>query len=186
MVIFQAKALFVLTLLLWYWFLCAIGSACVLFLMRCMVHTSLVDKVSIHAEFNGVLLQNVKKSSVALCGWIDLSVCLLTLHSFVGNVHRDVTIQCKNVSSPRAGWSGVRVPTGAGNLSHRRVHWVPGGKAAVPWSWPPHLVPRSMRGSIPPLPNTPSWRGAQLKNSTGITLPTYTLYQIVLGCSDAL
>jgi hypothetical protein len=27
-----------------------------------------------------------------------------------------------------------------------------------------------MRGAIPPLPNTPSWRGAQLK-STGTTLP---------------
>jgi len=26
------------------------------------------------------------------------------------------------------------------------------------------------RGAIPPLPNTPSWRGAQLKESTG-TLP---------------
>jgi hypothetical protein len=29
-----------------------------------------------------------------------------------------------------------------------------------------------MRGAIPSLPNTPSWRGAQLKKkSTGITLP---------------
>jgi len=28
-----------------------------------------------------------------------------------------------------------------------------------------------MRGAIPPLPNTPSWRGAQLKKSTGTTLP---------------
>jgi len=27
-----------------------------------------------------------------------------------------------------------------------------------------------MRGAIPPLPNTPSWRGAQLKKSTGTTL----------------
>jgi hypothetical protein len=28
-----------------------------------------------------------------------------------------------------------------------------------------HLVPRSrMRGAIPPLPNTPPWRGAQLKH----------------------
>jgi hypothetical protein len=27
-----------------------------------------------------------------------------------------------------------------------------------------HLVPRSlMRGAMPPFPNTPSWRGAQLK-----------------------
>jgi hypothetical protein len=29
-----------------------------------------------------------------------------------------------------------------------------------------------MRGTIPPLPNTPSWRGVQLKKkSTGTTLP---------------
>jgi hypothetical protein len=27
-----------------------------------------------------------------------------------------------------------------------------------------------MRGAIPPFPNTPSWLGAQLKNSTGTTL----------------
>jgi hypothetical protein len=29
-----------------------------------------------------------------------------------------------------------------------------------------------MRGSILPLPNTPSWLGAQLKKSTGTTLPS--------------
>jgi hypothetical protein len=28
-----------------------------------------------------------------------------------------------------------------------------------------------MRGAIPSLPNTPSWRGAQLKKSTGTALP---------------
>jgi hypothetical protein len=28
-----------------------------------------------------------------------------------------------------------------------------------------------MRGAILPLPNTPSWRGAQFKKSTGTTLP---------------
>jgi hypothetical protein len=34
-----------------------------------------------------------------------------------------------------------------------------------------HLVPKSrMRGSIPPLPTTPSWRGAQLKNRDNLTL----------------
>jgi len=27
-----------------------------------------------------------------------------------------------------------------------------------------------MRGAIPPLPNTPSWRGAQLKKSRGTIL----------------
>jgi hypothetical protein len=34
-----------------------------------------------------------------------------------------------------------------------------------------HLVPRSrMRGAMPPLPNTPSWHGTHLKESTGTTL----------------
>jgi hypothetical protein len=28
-----------------------------------------------------------------------------------------------------------------------------------------------MRGTIPPLPNTPSWRGVHFKNSTGTNLP---------------
>jgi hypothetical protein len=28
-----------------------------------------------------------------------------------------------------------------------------------------------MRGAISPIPNTPSWRGAQLKGSTGATSP---------------
>jgi hypothetical protein len=28
-----------------------------------------------------------------------------------------------------------------------------------------------MREAIPPLPHTPSWRGAQVKNSTGTILP---------------
>jgi hypothetical protein len=39
-----------------------------------------------------------------------------------------------------------------------------------------HLVPRSiMRGAIPPLPTTPSWRGTQFKKSIGTTLPfTFT------------
>jgi hypothetical protein len=30
-----------------------------------------------------------------------------------------------------------------------------------------------MRGAIPPLPDTSSWRGAQLKRDTGTTLPLY-------------
>jgi len=35
-----------------------------------------------------------------------------------------------------------------------------------------HLVPRlRMREAIPPLLNTPSWRGGQLKKSRGTTLP---------------
>jgi hypothetical protein len=82
----------------------------------------------------------------------------------------------------RGGWSGVRVPAGAGNFSpHQRVqtdseiHPVsytmgtggsfPGAKAAGAWRCHLHLVPRSrMSAAIPPLPNTPSWCGAQLKH----------------------
>jgi hypothetical protein len=34
-----------------------------------------------------------------------------------------------------------------------------------------HIVPSWMRGAIPPLPNTPSWRGAQLQKGTGTNSP---------------
>jgi hypothetical protein len=61
--------------------------------------------------------------------------------------------------------------------------WVPGdlslgGKAAgVKLTAHLHLVPRSrMRGAIPPLPNTPSWRGAQLKHRDNFTFTFYTYY----------
>jgi hypothetical protein len=37
-----------------------------------------------------------------------------------------------------------------------------------------------MRGAVPPLHNTPSWRGAQLKASTGSALPL-PLNRICLG-----
>jgi hypothetical protein len=82
-----------------------------------------------------------------------------------------------------AGYSRVAVPAGTGNFSlHHRVQ---NGSGARPASYPMgtrgsfpggkatgvrgmkltthlHLVPRSsMRGVIPLLPNTPSWRGAQ-------------------------
>jgi len=33
-----------------------------------------------------------------------------------------------------------------------------------------------MNGAIPPLPNTSSWRGAQLQKSTGTALPLPYLY----------
>jgi hypothetical protein len=73
----------------------------------------------------------------------------------------------------RAGWSGIRVPAGAGNFSlHHCIQTgsgahpasyptgttgsFSGGKAAGAWSWPLiylHLVLRSrMRGAILPLP----------------------------------
>jgi len=47
----------------------------------------------------------------------------------------------------------------------------PGGKATCAWSWP--LTSR-MRGAIPPLLNKPSWRGAQLKESTWANSPLHT------------
>jgi hypothetical protein len=49
----------------------------------------------------------------------------------------------------------------------------PGGKAAgvVKLTTHLHLEPRSrMRGAIPPLPNMPSWSGAQLKHRGNFTL----------------
>jgi hypothetical protein len=50
---------------------------------------------------------------------------------------------------------------------------VPGSKAAGAWSWPLtlHLVPSSrIRGAIPLLRHTPSWRGAQLKHRDNLSL----------------
>jgi hypothetical protein len=58
----------------------------------------------------------------------------------------------------------------------------PGGKVAGAWSWP--LTPiycrgQRMSGAIPPLPTTPSWRGAQMK-STGTPLPFIVMRKQVL------
>jgi hypothetical protein len=42
----------------------------------------------------------------------------------------------------------------------------PGSKAARAWSWPLTSIQcrgQRMRGAVPLLPNTPSWRGAELK-----------------------
>jgi hypothetical protein len=81
--------------------------------------------------------------------------------------------------------SRFRFPVGAGNFSlHHRVQngseahpascpmgtrgSFPGGKAAGSWSWPLTSIlcrGQRMSGAIPPLPNTPSWRGAQLKKA---------------------
>jgi hypothetical protein len=49
----------------------------------------------------------------------------------------------------------------------------PGSKAAGAWNWPLTSIwcgGQRMRGSIPPLPNTPSWRDAQLKHRDYFTL----------------
>jgi len=40
-----------------------------------------------------------------------------------------------------------------------------------------------MHKAIPPLPNMPSWDGAQFKKSTGTTLP-FTLFNDALSASD--
>jgi hypothetical protein len=78
----------------------------------------------------------------------------------------------------------VRFPAGAGkfSLNHRVENgsgaytaFYPmgtegsfhGGKAAGAWSWPLTFIEcrgQIMSGAKPPLPNTPSWRGAQLKH----------------------
>jgi hypothetical protein len=72
----------------------------------------------------------------------------------------------------RAGWSGVRIPAGAGNFSlHHRIQTgsgahgasysmgsrrsSPGGKAVGAWSWPLTSIwcrGQRMRGAISPLP----------------------------------
>jgi len=36
-----------------------------------------------------------------------------------------------------------------------------------------------MHGAIPPLPNMSSWHGAQLKKSTGTTLPLPSKYSVL-------
>jgi hypothetical protein len=84
----------------------------------------------------------------------------------------------------RAGWSGFRVSAGApyfsllhhvqtGSGAHPASYPMdtrgsfPGDKTAKAWIWPTHLhlVPRSRTfGAMPPLPNTSSRRGVQLKH----------------------
>jgi hypothetical protein len=86
----------------------------------------------------------------------------------------------------QVGGSRVRVPAGAGNFS--LPHRVQTGSAAHPTSYPmgtrgsfpggkaaggeaDHSPPSSVEvkkcGAITPLPNTPSWRGAQLGGAQG-------------------
>jgi hypothetical protein len=101
--------------------------------------------------------------------------------------------------------SRVRFPAGAGNYSlHHRVQngsgahpasypmgtrrSFPGGKAAGAWSWPLTSIycrGQRMSGVIPLLPNTPSWRGAQLKHRDNFTftLPFPLLSVDPLECS---
>jgi hypothetical protein len=79
-----------------------------------------------------------------------------------------------------------RVQTGSG--AHPDSHSMStggsfhGDKAA--WAWHLHLVPRlTMRGAIPPLPHTSSWRGAEL--STGYM--DFTFYNLSwLAVSESL
>jgi hypothetical protein len=44
-----------------------------------------------------------------------------------------------------------------------------------------HLLPRLMRGAIPPLPRTLSWRGAQLKHRDSFTVPFIVIMQASLA-----
>jgi hypothetical protein len=98
--------------------------------------------------------------------------------------------------------SRVRFPEGAGNFSlHRRVQngsgahpasypmgsrgSFPGGKAAGAQSWPltsNYCRGRRMSGAIFPLPNTPSWRGDQLKTQGQLYFTfTFKYYYQVRG-----
>jgi hypothetical protein len=101
--------------------------------------------------------------------------------------------------------SRIRFPAGAGNFSlHHRVHngsgahpasypmgtrgSFPGAKAAGTWSWP--LTPSSAEVKecvelYLHSPNTPSWRGAQLKHRGNFTL-VYTLLLRVGTCGGAM
>jgi hypothetical protein len=86
-------------------------------------------------------------------------------------------------------WLGAQIPAGAGNFSlHHHVQTgsgvhppsyavgirgsFPGGKAAGAWSWPlTHIQHWSQECEVLYLhsPNTPSWRGAQLKHRDNFT-----------------
>jgi hypothetical protein len=99
--------------------------------------------------------------------------------------------------------SRVRFPAGAGNFSlHHRVQngsgahpasypmgtsvSFSGGKAARAWSWPLTSIScrgQRMSGAIPPLPNTPSWRFAQLKHRDNFTF-TLCLQGDIHPCAD--
>jgi len=96
----------------------------------------------------------------------------------------EVHIDFKYLNSYFYRSSRVRFPAEAGNFSpHHSVQsgsgahpasypmgirgCFHGGKAAGEWSWPPNPIScrgQRVSGAISPLPNTPSWRGAQLKN----------------------
>jgi hypothetical protein len=98
------------------------------------------------------------------------------------------------------------VPAESGNFSlHHSVHTgsgahpasypvstrgsFPGGKAAGEWSWPltaTYCRGQRMCGAIPLIPNTPSWRGAQLKHRDIFTtsgIPTFE-WATVVSCHN--
>jgi hypothetical protein len=102
-----------------------------------------------------------------------------------------------------AGWSGVRVPTGAENFSlHHSVQTGPGAhptsyptgtrdsfprdKSGEAWSWP--LTSILCRGQecvelYLHSPNTPSWRGSQLKHRDNFTFTYLLTYLLTPWCS---
>jgi hypothetical protein len=100
----------------------------------------------------------------------------------------------------------VRFPAEAGNFSlHYRIQngsgthpasypigtrgSFPGGKAAGPWSWPLISIScraQRMSGTIPPLPNRPSWRDNQLKHRDYFTFTFFPCVLLVLPISASL
>jgi hypothetical protein len=102
-----------------------------------------------------------------------------------------------------AGWSGVRLPAGAGNflfttvsrpaleLTHPSIQWVPGALSVGvkrPGHEADHLPPSSaeVKECVELYfhsPNTPSWRGAQLKHRDNFTFTLTFTRKIVVLCT---
>jgi len=106
-----------------------------------------------------------------------------------------------------SGWSGARDPARDGHFSlqHRvqtdsgahpasypmgNTGAFPGGKAAVVLSWQLTFIKcqgQRMCGDIPPHPNTPSWRGAQFKQTLPFTTNNTNMTAAWIWCySDTI
>jgi len=99
------------------------------------------------------------------------------LEDLVLNLHgpENLKSHLANVVQTGSGAHPASYPTGMG--------YFPGGKGGrgVKLATHIHLVLRSrMHGAITPFPNTPSWRGAQLKHRYKFTLTLY-LTGVLLG-----
>jgi hypothetical protein len=102
--------------------------------------------------------------------------------------------------------TGLRFPAGTGNFSlhhlvqndsgaHRASYQMgsrasfPGDKAVGAWSWSltsTYCRGQIVRGAIPPLPNSPSWRGAYYKKAQGQLLLYFTLHYFNFTLSSPL